>query len=90
MRGKGVGATRPGSRTLDVVAFTYLVFISMDGQSNEWDGMPRTGAQRSWARRIAEVRLTPVLISDPPLLNVQGVHQPYTPGWWSRLSPPTG
>ncbi|MEV0096588.1 glucarate dehydratase family protein [Streptomyces sp. NPDC050738] len=28
---------------------------------------------------IAEVRLTPVLISDPPLLNVQGVHQPYTP-----------
>ncbi|MFD7013077.1 glucarate dehydratase family protein [Streptomyces sp. NPDC059928] len=41
--------------------------------------MPRTGAQRSRARRIAEVRLTPVLISDPPLLNVQGVHQPYTP-----------
>ncbi|MGW2812386.1 glucarate dehydratase family protein [Streptomyces sp. NPDC001415] len=30
-------------------------------------------------QRIAEVRLTPVLISDPPLLNVQGVHQPYTP-----------
>ncbi|WP_328326430.1 MULTISPECIES: glucarate dehydratase family protein [unclassified Streptomyces] len=28
---------------------------------------------------IAEVRLTPVLISDPPLLNVHGVHQPYTP-----------
>ncbi|WP_434589337.1 glucarate dehydratase family protein [Streptomyces sp. A5-4] len=28
---------------------------------------------------ITEVRLTPVLISDPPLLNVQGVHQPYTP-----------
>ncbi|MEV6791197.1 glucarate dehydratase family protein [Streptomyces sp. NPDC051320] len=29
--------------------------------------------------KIAEVRLTPVLIADPPLLNVQGVHQPYTP-----------
>ncbi|MFJ3707102.1 glucarate dehydratase family protein [Streptomyces sp. NPDC090053] len=28
---------------------------------------------------IAEVRLTPVLIADPPLLNVHGVHQPYTP-----------
>ncbi|MEV6650646.1 enolase C-terminal domain-like protein [Streptomyces sp. NPDC051219] len=28
---------------------------------------------------IDEVRLTPVLISDPPLLNTQGVHQPYTP-----------
>ncbi|MBT2505083.1 glucarate dehydratase [Streptomyces sp. ISL-98] len=28
---------------------------------------------------ITDVRLTPVLISDPPLLNVQGVHQPYTP-----------
>ncbi|MCX4822982.1 glucarate dehydratase family protein [Streptomyces sp. NBC_01142] len=28
---------------------------------------------------ITGVRLTPVLISDPPLLNVQGVHQPYTP-----------
>ncbi len=30
-------------------------------------------------QRIAEVRLTPVLVGDPPLLNVQGVHQPYTP-----------
>jgi len=29
--------------------------------------------------RIAEVRVTPILITDPPLLNVQGVHQPYTP-----------
>lgn len=28
---------------------------------------------------VTGVRLTPVLISDPPLLNVQGVHQPYTP-----------
>ncbi|MFK8909977.1 glucarate dehydratase family protein [Streptomyces sp. YS-3] len=28
---------------------------------------------------LVDVRLTPVLISDPPLLNVQGVHQPYTP-----------
>ncbi|MGW7008836.1 glucarate dehydratase family protein [Streptomyces sp. NPDC054933] len=31
------------------------------------------------ALTVAEVRLTPVLISDPPLLNTQGVHQPYTP-----------
>lgn len=29
---------------------------------------------------IAEVRLTPILVADPPLLNTQGVHQPYTPG----------
>lgn len=28
---------------------------------------------------ITGVRLTPVLISDPPLLNTQGVHQPHTP-----------
>jgi glucarate dehydratase len=28
---------------------------------------------------IAEVRVTPILIADPPLLNLQGVHQPYTP-----------
>ncbi|WP_329122462.1 glucarate dehydratase family protein [Streptomyces sp. NBC_01353] len=28
---------------------------------------------------VEEVRLTPILISDPPLLNTQGVHQPYTP-----------
>jgi glucarate dehydratase len=28
---------------------------------------------------VAEVRLTPILITDPPLLNTQGVHQPYTP-----------
>ncbi|MGW8763761.1 enolase C-terminal domain-like protein [Streptomyces sp. NPDC055815] len=28
---------------------------------------------------VDEVRLTPILISDPPLLNTQGVHQPYTP-----------
>lgn len=31
------------------------------------------------SHRIAEVRVTPILISDPPLLNVQGVHQPFTP-----------
>ncbi|MEV6551187.1 glucarate dehydratase family protein [Streptomyces sp. NPDC051597] len=29
--------------------------------------------------RLVDVRLTPVLVADPPLLNVQGVHQPYTP-----------
>ncbi|MEU2230687.1 enolase C-terminal domain-like protein [Streptomyces vietnamensis] len=28
---------------------------------------------------VGEVRLTPILVSDPPLLNTQGVHQPYTP-----------
>ncbi|MGW5818913.1 enolase C-terminal domain-like protein [Streptomyces noursei] len=28
---------------------------------------------------VTEVRLTPVLVADPPLLNTQGVHQPYTP-----------
>ncbi|MDJ1130442.1 glucarate dehydratase family protein [Streptomyces iconiensis] len=28
---------------------------------------------------VTDVRLTPVLIADPPLLNTQGVHQPYTP-----------
>ncbi|RDI66685.1 glucarate dehydratase family protein [Nocardia pseudobrasiliensis] len=28
---------------------------------------------------ITDVRLTPILIADPPLLNLSGVHQPYTP-----------
>lgn len=28
---------------------------------------------------ITAVRLTPILVADPPLLNTQGVHQPYTP-----------
>ncbi|MEU3844177.1 glucarate dehydratase family protein [Streptomyces sp. NPDC028635] len=28
---------------------------------------------------VADVRLTPILVADPPLLNTQGVHQPYTP-----------
>lgn len=28
---------------------------------------------------ITDVRLTPILIADPPLLNRSGVHQPYTP-----------
>jgi glucarate dehydratase len=36
-------------------------------------------AGRSAALTVAEVRLTPILIADPPLLNTQGVHQPYTP-----------
>ncbi|MFE1023319.1 glucarate dehydratase family protein [Streptomyces sp. NPDC058818] len=31
------------------------------------------------ALAIADVRLTPILVADPPLLNTQGVHQPYTP-----------
>lgn len=29
--------------------------------------------------RVVETRVTPVVIQDPPLLNVIGVHQPYTP-----------
>lgn len=29
--------------------------------------------------RIAKATVTPVLVADPPLLNVVGVHQPYTP-----------
>ena len=28
---------------------------------------------------ITDVKLTPILVADPPLLNTQGVHQPYTP-----------
>ncbi|MER7956984.1 glucarate dehydratase family protein [Streptomyces sp. NPDC096030] len=28
---------------------------------------------------VEDVRLTPILIADPPLLNTQGVHQPLTP-----------
>ncbi|MFJ4363048.1 glucarate dehydratase family protein [Streptomyces chartreusis] len=28
---------------------------------------------------VTDVRLTPILVADPPLLNTQGVHQPYTP-----------
>ncbi len=28
---------------------------------------------------ITAVHLTPILVADPPLLNVQGVHQPHTP-----------
>ncbi|MFI8091835.1 glucarate dehydratase family protein [Streptomyces sp. NPDC086080] len=28
---------------------------------------------------VTVVRLTPILVADPPLLNTQGVHQPYTP-----------
>lgn len=31
------------------------------------------------ALTVTEVRLTPILIADPPLLNTQGVHQPFTP-----------
>ncbi|MFC8344798.1 glucarate dehydratase family protein [Streptomyces sp. NPDC057280] len=34
---------------------------------------------RSVRLTIADVRLTPILVADPPLLNTQGVHQPYTP-----------
>jgi L-alanine-DL-glutamate epimerase-like enolase superfamily enzyme len=34
----------------------------------------------SSAPRIVKVTVTPILISDPPLLNFLGAHQPYTPG----------
>ncbi|GAB3461024.1 glucarate dehydratase family protein [Streptomonospora sediminis] len=33
----------------------------------------------STGSRVREVRVTPILITDPPLLNLQGVHQPLTP-----------
>ncbi|MDJ0344555.1 glucarate dehydratase family protein [Streptomyces sp. H10-C2] len=36
-------------------------------------------AAHAEALTVAEVRLTPILIADPPLLNTQGVHQPLTP-----------
>lgn len=38
-----------------------------------------TAAPAPEALTVAEVRLTPILIADPPLLNTQGLHQPYTP-----------
>lgn len=31
------------------------------------------------AHTITDVRLAPVLVADPPLLNTRGLHQPYTP-----------
>ncbi|WP_405741943.1 glucarate dehydratase [Streptomyces sp. NBC_01525] len=36
-------------------------------------------ATRAHDLTVTEVRLTPILVADPPLLNTQGVHQPYTP-----------
>ncbi|MDX3075074.1 glucarate dehydratase family protein [Streptomyces sp. NPDC088354] len=39
---------------------------------------------------ITDVRLTPVLISDPPLLNTQGVHQPFTPRLIIEVTTETG
>ncbi|SDK61490.1 glucarate dehydratase family protein [Streptomyces indicus] len=38
-----------------------------------------TATETAPGPRITHVRLTPVLIADPPLLNTTGVHQPYTP-----------
>lgn len=37
------------------------------------------GAPVSADLTVTAVRLTPILVADPPLLNTQGVHQPYTP-----------
>ncbi|MEV5592437.1 glucarate dehydratase family protein [Streptomyces sp. NPDC052496] len=37
------------------------------------------GSQKRAPTTITAIRLTPVLVADPPLLNTQGVHQPYTP-----------
>ncbi|MFJ4650984.1 enolase C-terminal domain-like protein [Nocardia sp. NPDC088792] len=39
---------------------------------------------------ITEVRLTPILIADPPLLNRSGVHQPYTPRLIVEVETETG
>jgi len=40
---------------------------------------PAAHARAEAAQTVAEVRLTPILIADPPLLNTHGVHQPHTP-----------
>jgi glucarate dehydratase len=40
--------------------------------------------------RIVRAGVTPILISDPPLLNVLGVHQPYTPRTIVELETDTG
>lgn len=40
--------------------------------------------------RIAQVRVTPILIADPPLLNIQGVHQPYVPRTIVEVETSTG
>ncbi|MFI9027689.1 glucarate dehydratase family protein [Streptomyces sp. NPDC053560] len=42
-------------------------------------GTPTTPPRPAADLAITEVRLTPILVADPPLLNTQGVHQPYTP-----------
>lgn len=38
-----------------------------------------TDARTGLGPLVEEVRLTPVLTADPPLLNAHGVHQPYAP-----------
>ncbi|MBC7269150.1 MAG: glucarate dehydratase, partial [Streptomyces sp.] len=43
------------------------------------DGLAAPQRSRPVNLAIADVRLTPILVADPPLLNTQGVHQPYTP-----------
>jgi glucarate dehydratase len=40
--------------------------------------------------RIVKATVTPILIGDPPLLNVLGVHQPYTPRSIVELATDTG
>ncbi|UIX29231.1 glucarate dehydratase [Streptomyces sp. GQFP] len=40
--------------------------------------------------RIADIRLTPILISDPALLNIAGVHQPYAPRLIVEVETETG
>lgn len=49
------------------------------GEQDSYTRTPSPGRGRDGSLAIAEVRLTPLLIADPPLLNTQGVHQPYTP-----------
>ncbi|MEV0220360.1 hypothetical protein [Streptomyces sp. NPDC050704] len=41
----------------------------------------------SSAPRIVKVTVTPILISDPPLFNFLGAHQPYTPGSLVETTP---
>jgi glucarate dehydratase len=39
---------------------------------------PTDNAPRRALDRIADVRVTPIALKDPPLLNASGIHEPYT------------
>ncbi len=49
------------------------------GERDSYMQTAGSAAAPTSGQTITEVRLTPILIADPPLLNTQGVHQPYTP-----------